>query len=133
MSDGIISGQLIAYAKACEPNERRPNGVNTGEHRRYPEWLGHPNSEIAVKSVRAILVLILAVLCFASPAFATLSYAPAPLGQLVVNPDGGASYSIPIKVLPGAGGLTPNLGITYSSSGGDSSIVSVKPTPHSGR
>ena len=39
-------------------------------------------------------------------------------GAFDVNPAGGASYSIPIDVLPGVNGLTPSLSLTYSSNGG---------------
>ena len=40
-------------------------------------------------------------------------------GNLVVNPDGAASYSIPIDVPPGTGGLAPKLSLSYSSSRGN--------------
>ncbi|MDO8929533.1 MAG: FG-GAP-like repeat-containing protein [Bacteroidota bacterium] len=39
-------------------------------------------------------------------------------GAFDVNPAGGASYTIPIDVLPGVNGLAPSLSLVYSSNGG---------------
>jgi RHS repeat-associated protein len=39
-------------------------------------------------------------------------------GAFEVNPAGGASYIIPIDVLPGVNGLTPSLSLVYSSNSG---------------
>ncbi|MFO7447975.1 MAG: FG-GAP-like repeat-containing protein, partial [Ignavibacteriaceae bacterium] len=39
-------------------------------------------------------------------------------GSLNVNAMGGATYTIPIEVLPGLNGLSPNLSLTYSSNSG---------------
>jgi hypothetical protein len=39
-------------------------------------------------------------------------------GAFDVNPAGGASYTIPIDVLPGANGLAPSLSLVYSSNSG---------------
>lgn len=40
-------------------------------------------------------------------------------GEVVVNNQGAASYTIPIEVIPGTGGLQPELKFIYSSSGGN--------------
>ncbi len=39
-------------------------------------------------------------------------------GSLNVNPMGGASYSIPLELLPGVNGLAPGLSLVYSSNSG---------------
>ena len=39
-------------------------------------------------------------------------------GSFNVNPMGGATYSIPLEVLPGVNGLAPSLSLVYSSNSG---------------
>lgn len=39
-------------------------------------------------------------------------------GEFNVNPMGGAAYSIPLELLPGANGLAPDLSLVYSTNGG---------------
>ena len=39
-------------------------------------------------------------------------------GSFNVNPIGGASYSVPLDILPGVNGLSPGLSLTYSSNAG---------------
>jgi hypothetical protein len=43
-------------------------------------------------------------------------------GTFDVDPSGAAVYSIPIAVPPGSAGMTPNLSLNYSSSGGNGTL-----------
>jgi hypothetical protein len=43
-------------------------------------------------------------------------------GQVTVNPDGAAGYSINFIIPPGTAGVQPSLGMTYSSRGGPSAL-----------
>lgn len=43
-------------------------------------------------------------------------------GSFTVTDTGAASYEVPLRVVPGRGGFTPRLGLTYSSAGGDGHV-----------
>ncbi|NOY50486.1 MAG: hypothetical protein GXO88_07995, partial [Chlorobi bacterium] len=43
-------------------------------------------------------------------------------GEININPDGSATYSIPINSLPGRAGLEPKLALVYNSLEGDGSL-----------
>lgn len=54
---------------------------------------------------------------FARSAFATATSTPVGTiaGEFSVNGNGGATYVVPIEVLPGINGVQPNLSVVYNS------------------
>ena len=44
---------------------------------------------------------------------------PSPGGEVAVDNHGAANYSVPLKIVPGRGGMTPQLALQYNSSAGN--------------
>lgn len=66
------------------------------------------------------LPVLAGCLCLASASFAQPSTTPGTLpGDIVVDSSGAASYSIPISLPSGTGGMEPDLALNYSSMGGN--------------
>lgn len=61
--------------------------------------------------VRSIVLMVLSM----SLCHAILVTPGSTEGQLAVTPDGGASYSVPLKLPPGTAGLEPRLALAYNS------------------
>ena len=63
-----------------------------------------------------LLWLVIVLSFYVFPLFASSGYVGRTEGELTVTPMGQAVYEIPIPALPGTGGMTPQLSITYNSS-----------------
>ncbi len=63
--------------------------------------------------------LLLSALCWSTAALPSTHQAGAILGQFAVDGNGAATYTIPIKVPPGVGGLQPELSLVYNSQQGN--------------
>ena len=73
----------------------------------------------SVKRTRIYLQYIGLIAVFLSTSNSVNAAVGAIAGESSVSPGGASSYSIPIQVSPGIGGLTPEIALQYSSQSGN--------------
>ncbi len=83
---------------------------------RLMAWCDLGGARLRADVVRAIAVAVVALVIPVAKAQMTVP------GSFAVKPDGSASYSIPIQVPPGIGGIEPRLSLSYNSRGGNGQL-----------
>lgn len=68
------------------------------------------------------LLVVWAMVIFVSPSYAQNIVPGSISGDFSVNQTGSATYSVPVKIPLGTGGMQPSIALQYSSSGGQSEV-----------